>query len=348
LADQVELIPLPMTVPHFRQPLLFYLHLGYRLIKDMVTVTWGLWKFRPDVLHITALYWRSIYREWYAVRLAKCMGIPAVYDIRAGTFTEFCQSSTGVHQWLIQDILRHSSQVAIQGRKSQRDVEARYGKAVAWIPNCFLTSDLQRYAPAPLQAPAEGEPLRLAYLGYVLPDKGIDTLLAVAEMLSARMPVMVTLIGEVAPESKALLASYAQRQQAAFQIRALGRLELAEVLGELQNQHLFVFLSRFFGEGHPNAVNEAMAMGLPIIASNNGFLEEVVTPECSIVFDNPIDPLSVAQAIAELTKDWSRLKAMGAAARCRIERVFSDTAVLPRMLELYRAAASSSKRPMKR
>lgn len=341
LTGEVDLVPLSMTVPHFRQPLLFYLHLVYRMIKDVMIITWGLMSIRPDVLHITALYWRSIYREWYAVRLAKVLNIPVIYDIRAGTFTEFCQQSSVIQQWLIQDVLAQSSQVAIQGKSSQQYVANRYGREVTWLPNCFLTNDLDKYTPAQLMQPEFHEPLRLTFLGYVIAEKGADILLAVAEQLSQQLPVSVTLIGEVSPEFQSVLDGYLKVQSPGLQIRALGRLEFAEVLKELQNQHLFIFLSRFFGEGHPNAINEAMAMGLPIIASRQGFLNDVVTPDCGILFDDPQDTRAITEAILTLRQDWERVQAMGKAARERVATVFSDQHVLKQMLELYHKAADS-------
>ena len=126
----------------------------------------------------------------------------------------------------------------------------------------------------------------------------------------------------------------AEEQLAADRVLFRGILDHEAVLSCLSTQQVFIFPTRWEGEGHSNAVNEAMQIGLPIVTTRQGFLADVVTEECGAVLPSP-EPEALARAIAELRGDWQRLRACGAAAHARVYREFSDAAALPRLAGLY-------------
>ena len=334
LADIVELIPLEMTVPKFRHPVLARLLLPLRMLMDVVTTTRALLRHRPDVVHITALYWRSIYREAWMTWLAKRLGAKVVYDIRAGTFESFCRQSAWGTSRILDYIMRNASDITVEGQGYVQFVRQRYQRKATWVPNFFLAEDLDAYPPAPLRKPAPGERFRLVFVGYLIPQKGVDTLLEASWQLSRKFPVELTLIGAPSLAIEPLLARYQARQSETFRLTATGRLDFAEVLARLQQQHLFVFPSRFFGEGHTNAVTEAMAMGLPVVATRHGFLPDVVTPECGVIVE-PGDLQGLTEVIAALLSDWERLTALGRGARERIRTAFTDQSVLAKTAAIY-------------
>ena len=181
------------------------------------------------------------------------------------------------------------------------------------------------------------------FLGYLIPEKGVDVLLESALRLSADIPVRVTLIGQVAPGFRATLERYRDLQSERFTVVATGRLEFEDLLAELRRQHAFVFLSRFEGEGHPNAVNEAMAVGLPVIASRQGFLADVVDETCGVLIDDPQDVTAVSAVLAGLYRDWDRLRTLASGARKRLTDHFSEGVVLERTAGVYDACVRGAK-----
>lgn len=335
LAERFEIRPLRMTVPRFESPLAAKIHMPWRMLVDVLTVTRALLLERPDLLHVTGLYWRSIFREAYAVWLARRLRVPVLYDARAGTFDAFVTAARGPVRRLMTYVLRHACGVALQGREVASRVGERFGVPVVWLPNCFLDRDLAAYPSAPLREPASGEPFRLAFVGYLIPEKGVDVLLEAAERLSRRTPVEVTLIGEVAPRFASTLQAYRSRTSPDFRVEVTGRLDFDEILTRLRGQHVFVFLSRFFGEGQPNAVTEAMAIGLPVVSSRNGFLDDLVGDEGGVRLDDPTDAERVVEELDALRRDWPKLAAMGARARARIVEHFSESVVLDRTARSY-------------
>ena len=335
LARAVDLRRLPMTVPRFHNRLLAAIYLIPRMVADCISLLYELVANRPDVLHITALYWRSIHREAYAVLLARSLGIQVVYDVRAGTFIDFASSRTTLGSLPLRIVMGLANEITVEGRAYVDYIERRFGRQATWVPNFVLDGDLKEYPPAQLEEPQEGQPFRIAFTGYLIPDKGVDVLLRSAHSLSERCPVEVTLIGEHSSRIRRELERYTGLQSDRFQVRAPGRLEFSDVLEELQRQHVFVFLSRFYGEGHSNAVSEAMAMGLPVIVSRHGFLADVVTDSCGVVVDDPTDADRVTEELWKLRNDWQRLVRLGRGARERIHRRFGETPVLSRTEAIY-------------
>jgi glycosyltransferase involved in cell wall biosynthesis len=335
LTRSADLRQLSMTVPRFQNRVLAGLYLVPRMILDCIRVLFALLWERPDVLHITALYWRSIYREAFAVALGRLLGVHVVYDVRAGTFVKFADSRGWFGRQLLRLIMNLATEVTVEGQTYLDYIERRFGKKAVWVPNFVLNDDLASFPPAELVPPGPGEPFRLAFTGYLIPEKGVDVLLQAGYLLSKRCPVEITLIGEISERIRADLDRFRGLQSEAFVLNTTGRLELPDVLALLREQHVFVFLSRFHGEGHSNAVSEAMAMGLPVVVSRHGFLPDVVTEECGIVVPQQTDVGRVVEELWSLYSDWDRLVRLGARARERIHVQFGETPVLVRMESVY-------------
>jgi glycosyltransferase involved in cell wall biosynthesis len=88
-------------------------------------------------------------------------------------------------------------------------------------------------------------------------------------------------------------------------------------------------------ENFPYAVLEAMACGLPIVASRTGGLPELLEQDVSGLLVPAQDPPALAEAVLQILKNPDLARNMGAAARSRVEKCFSREAIVPEMLRLY-------------
>jgi glycosyltransferase involved in cell wall biosynthesis len=104
---------------------------------------------------------------------------------------------------------------------------------------------------------------------------------------------------------------------------------------------LDVFVLPSLTEGTPNCIVEAMAHGLPVIATKVGGIPDVVTSETGVLV-HPGDPGALARAMIHLARDAKLRARMGQAARERYEKFFSPHAVLPLMLGTYRRIARAN------
>jgi len=103
---------------------------------------------------------------------------------------------------------------------------------------------------------------------------------------------------------------------------------------------LDVFVLPSFAEGTPNSIVEAMAHGIPVIASEVGGISDMIGEDAGIRVV-PGDSTALAEAMLRLAKDPELRKKMGAAAQERYQRLFSPKAVMPLMLDLYQRAAGN-------
>jgi glycosyltransferase involved in cell wall biosynthesis len=128
--------------------------------------------------------------------------------------------------------------------------------------------------------------------------------------------------------------------RAATQLGVLDRLELVyagtheEVAGLLRRADIYVHPSRT--EGVPRAVLEAMAMGLPVLATNVGFLGGVVEDGVDIVLMPPNDPLALLERVSMLIESEPLRRQIGLAAAETIRSRFEWNAVFDRYRELIK------------
>ncbi len=81
---------------------------------------------------------------------------------------------------------------------------------------------------------------------------------------------------------------------------------------------------------------EAMAVGIPVIATARGGPQEIISKPTEGVLVPPRDPSALANAIKSLASDDQRRLSIVGNARARVEANFDARAVVPRIEQLYR------------
>jgi sugar transferase (PEP-CTERM/EpsH1 system associated) len=100
-------------------------------------------------------------------------------------------------------------------------------------------------------------------------------------------------------------------------------------------QQLDVFVLPSLAEGVSNTILEAMATGLPVVATAVGGNAELVAHGETGVLVPPSAPATLAAALADYVRDGTRRRAHGMAARQRVERLFGLPEMMARYTELY-------------
>jgi glycosyltransferase involved in cell wall biosynthesis len=90
-------------------------------------------------------------------------------------------------------------------------------------------------------------------------------------------------------------------------------------------------------QGSPNAVLEALAAGLPVVANDSGGTCELVIDGRTGVLLHGRDPREIAAALARLLDAPELARKLGEAGRRHVERRFS----MPRMAKSYRKLFAS-------
>jgi glycosyltransferase involved in cell wall biosynthesis len=163
---------------------------------------------------------------------------------------------------------------------------------------------------------AEPGPLRVLFLGNLIPRKGLHTLLAALE---GTYPgeCELTVVGgqQVAPRYVRAIRRQIDRAGLASRVRLLGALGPDELPDCLRSHHLMAVPSSY--EGYGIVYLEGMASGLPAIATTAGAAGEIITDSVDGYLVPPGDAPALAQCLRRLAGDRSLLAAMSLAARRR-------------------------------
>jgi glycosyltransferase involved in cell wall biosynthesis len=162
------------------------------------------------------------------------------------------------------------------------------------------------------------------------PSKALHHLIdAAATVLAADVPARFVVVGR-GPLEEALTAQIGA-MGLGDRFRLLGyRADAVRLLGGFD-----VFALSSLYEGLPVAVMEALALGVPVVATDVGGLPEAVTDGVDGRLVGPATPDRLAEALLELIQDPQRRAAMATAARVRGD-AFAVERSVRRMEAIYR------------
>lgn len=197
--------------------------------------------------------------------------------------------------------------------------------------------DTQRFRPGS----DDHDPPRILYVGTLTPRKGVVDLIAASERLRARGVPHELLIAGGTPDEGAA-AEAVVRRAADGHVRFLGSCahdEMAEVYRMAE-----VLCLPSWWEAAPLAVLEAMASGLPVIATTVGDIPRMVIDGVTGRLVPPRDPEALAAALVPLLTDGRLRHRYGSAARRHVEEEFSAQATVAAIHAVYRGASAPADR----
>jgi len=178
--------------------------------------------------------------------------------------------------------------------------------------------DTDAFTPTP-RNPGDGHPLRIMYVGRVIADKGPDVLMRAAQQLSPDVEYVI--VGSNGFDARAPLTPY-ERSLRQLAERCPSRVSFEPFVDRvdlpdlLRTADIFVVPSRW-REPSGLTIGEAMATGLPVVASRVGGIPEVLGDAGTLVEKD--DPSALADALRPLIEDPAARQQHGCAARRRAE-----------------------------
>ena len=191
----------------------------------------------------------------------------------------------------------------------------------------------------------EGGSLLVLAAGNLVDKKGHRVLVDAAGLLSARgTPVTVEIVGDGPLEER--LQARIDSSSLGEVVRLAGPMPHGRLLGELASGRWHVVVQPSVvlpdgeTEGIPVTLLEAMAHGVPVVASAIGGIPELLDGNAGLLVP-PDDPGALADALARLAADPELRAELAESGRRRIAEEFEAGTVARRLSQLFETAASA-------
>ena len=234
---------------------------------------------------------------------------------------------------------------AIRRRAIERDRVPP--ERVTVVPNSVAPTAAPEHSPPDIPDGLRGRPL-VGVVARHQPEKGVQTFLKAAARVALRFPEVRFLVVGDGP-LRGELEFLAERVGLSGRAYFLGfRSDAASIMRSLD---VLVVPSRT--EGSPLVTLEAMAAGVPVVASAVGGIPDQIRHESEGLLVPSGDPVALSDALLRLLGDPGFGRALGEAGRLRAATEFGYATMLRRIEAVYRAAlgqpsAQQSEVPEKR
>lgn len=179
----------------------------------------------------------------------------------------------------------------------------------------------------------------ITFIGRLDGFKGVDDLLHGFKVLLAKKEsVRLVIVGTGPLESqfKELAGTLHLKERVTFKGKQ------NSIVAELHNTDVFVLPSR--SEGMSNVLLEAMACGVPIVATAVGGNTDLISDRRNGILVPPSDPDALGEALGELLLNGALAEQLGSRARKTVEEHYTLEMIADRYLNLYNRLAPASVR----
>ena len=293
------------------------------LIEKAFTIAGLVRAIKPDIVH--SWLWYSNFLCGLSRKCGFWRRIPFVASQRGDYHARYSK----FRLWLTEKVIYNTADVLLTNSEPiQRYLCQQYpAKKIQSIPNLLElpTKIWTQRKPTP-----ETEEKLIVSVGRFAPEKGHRYLIAALNQLNQQnIAWRCTFLGEgeLEPELHALASAYGISDQIAFP----GFCE--DVFSVLLTADVFVLPS--LHESSPNALIEAMGIGMPCIASNVGGIVDLIEDAVNGIRVPPKDPTALAAALQRILTEPDFAKKLGKNARTTIQQKFDSTESMRKLENIY-------------
>lgn len=289
--------------------------------------------FKPELIH----GWH-FFASAYAGLAARILGVPCVGGIRSSYAADQRNLETFLVQRFCDAVVANSSSAA----QAYRSSLGKRKQPVFTVPNAIVDSfgdreSVREELSARFRLP--GEKVWICSIGRMDPLKRFDILLEMAKRLGANHDNFhFVLIGD-GPE-KAGLESLSESIGVTERVTFLG--EVPNAADWMKGMDIFCFPST--SEGLPNVIMEAAVAGLPVIAWNLPFIEELLPGKSMALLSDPGDLDSMVKHLSELINSQDLRKNIGMAAQKHMLENFSVDGYVREMASVYDSVLTADRK----
>jgi glycosyltransferase involved in cell wall biosynthesis len=285
---------------------------------------------RSDIVHInTASYW-SFWENAFYLLVSRAFSRKTILHIHGGGFKEFYQDSNCFSKFLIRKTLGLSHEVIVLSPSWGKFLEGLLAKdRIAVIENFVDLSQFHTYV---RKYDASKRPITVLFVGgTAAKEKGLyDIINAIPLVLEQYRDILFVF---VACSSISELRIFSEKEPMASHTRLLGYLHGDEKLQIFFESDIFILPS--YGEGLPITILEAMATGLPVIATSVGAIPEVIEDGKNGFLIEVGDYMDLAKKILTLARDIKLRQEIGKNNLKKIERQYNKDLIVSKLSAEY-------------
>ncbi len=208
---------------------------------------------------------------------------------------------------------------------------SRLARRVELIPNGV---DTARFAPHGVpRARRAGEPRRVLYVGRLSAEKNLGAVVTALGRLGGRHRFVAVGSGPLRDGLEA------QARAAGVDVEFPGVVDQPELPAVYATADAFVLAS--FTEGHPKVLLEAMACGLPCVASDCAGNRSLVAHEKTGLLFDPRRPEELADCLERVLSDDALADRLGRAGRALVESRYDLAGLVEREIALVRSVGGA-------
>ena len=286
-------------------------------------------QFKPDV----TLAFFGLPSGAVAWMIKKIFGVPYIVSLRGGDVPGFRPYDFKVFHKLASPFLHviwHGALSVIDNSQGLHELAAAFDSTIE-IPIIPNGVDLEKFS-----VPArDWSTPHLLSVGRIVYQKGLD--LAMRALADLKDLSWIWTIAGDGPQMQ-ILQTMAEEHGIKDRIHFIGWQSAVQLKEQYRTANIFLFPSRH--EGMPNAVLEAMASGLPVVATRIAGNEELVVNGETGALVPTEDVESLRESLRPLLVEAKMREKMGRASRQRVEESFS----WDRVAEQYQIILEKSRR----
>jgi glycosyltransferase involved in cell wall biosynthesis len=282
-----------------------------------------LFQERHIALHIHAAADRGFWREALYMLLAIAARCPFIVHLHGAGLERFHEGAGPLRRHAIRFILEHAACVVVPCESMRASIRGLARRASVACVHHPVT---------PVETPPEARRDNLVlFLGNLAAARGVFDLLEAVSALRPSLPDLRLLLA--GDGERLAVARYAKRLGIADAVKCTGWVGPSGKRALLESAAVLALPS--YDEGLPVSLLEAMAAGVPVVASAVGGIPEIVVDGVSGFLCAPGDVANLQRLMRKLLLDRGLSARIGAAARESVRLRCAPERALARLEQLY-------------